>query len=44
VYSKLIAGIAVSNSADGMGVICCVLAGSGLSKGVITRLEQSYRL
>jgi hypothetical protein len=44
--SNFIAGIAGSNPTGGIHVCreCCVLSGRGLCKGLITRLEDSYRL
>ena len=46
VYGRSLAGIVGSNPAGGMDVCCecCVLSGSGLSDGLITRPEKSYRL
>jgi hypothetical protein len=45
VCSRSPAGIAVSNPTGGMDVCCVVyLSGRGLSDGLITRPEESYRL
>jgi hypothetical protein len=49
VYGRYLAGIAGSNSGDWeawMSVCCecCVLSGTGLCDGLITRTEKSYRL
>ena len=39
-------GIVGTNTADGMDIYCecCVLSGRGLCDGLITRLDESYRL
>ena len=42
VFGCLIAGIAGSNPAEGMDVVCGV--GSGLCDGLITRSEESCRV
>jgi len=46
VYGRSLAGIVGSNPAGGRDVCveCCVLSGRGLSDGLITRPEESYRL
>jgi hypothetical protein len=46
VSGRSLAGIAGSNPTSGMDVCrkCCVLSGSSLCVGLITRPEQSYRL
>ena len=45
VYGRSLAGIACSNPAGGMdGCPLCVLSGTGLCEGLITRPEESYRL
>jgi len=46
VYGRSLGGIVGSNAAGGVDVCveCCVLSGGGLSDGLITRPEKSYRL
>ena len=46
VYGRSLAGTVGSNPAGGRDVCveCCVLSGRGLSDGLITRPEESYRL
>jgi len=46
VYGSSAAGIAGSKPVEDMDVSseCCVLSGTGLCVGLITRLEESYRL
>jgi hypothetical protein len=50
VYGRLVAGVAVSNPAEGMDVcLLCVYVvlsciGRGLCDGLITRPEESYRV
>jgi hypothetical protein len=47
VCGRLVAGIVGSNPAGDMMSVscnCCVLLGRGLCVGLITRLEESYRV
>ena len=46
VCGSLLAGISVSNPTGGMSVCCeyCVLSGRGICVGLITHLEESYRV
>jgi hypothetical protein len=45
-YGRSLGGIVGSNHAGNMNVSCerCALLGRGLCNGLITRLEESYRV